>query len=909
MVEESVPNPEQDAEEADDQQAEVPTDPESQDPVDSEAQADDAQASEEASDDTTTDAQEPIDPEAQAEEADEEPSETEAPDEESAEEPAKESVEESVAEALAGESTDNQESSGSSDQLAQIIAAQKAKMHAKMAARADDAPAEPVTNAAPATVEKPAPTGQQKRETLKTGGFLRRLSTTQIFLIANTLAVVILAASIFHIPFRQVQTTLGFQSDPSKESPEKPKDLFVIAQSKDAQSVSWKQARDAFAKKDYVSALGQYLPLSGLANKSPEGELMYDFFQLRIGQCLIHLNKAAHAEKPLITAAQSESPAVRAAANYRLAVLSERNGQHLRARMKAYMAASSFAALSANCSSAQTDCEFLIARVLTKKALSFYGMDHLVSWSDTRWTDPFAGLDETDLRKLLNEGVGESSDAMLGPKIRRVNEKKPVLRWTATCLQTSISDLLSHFATKAKMDLHWVLVNKPVRNRPVSLHFRRVTGQKLCELACGSVGLVARFTGESIIVHNPSAGKSMNRQRDLLLTEAISAWRRIFLRTPRDKRVAEGHFAIAVLYEYSGNTIDAINEYQLTAQRFSKAKIAAPSFLRSANLRIGLKDYTGARADLTNLLDSYPDCQESGDAYAALGEATFESGLTDEALRIFKKLYFLNLSASTKTQACFGTGKCFYQKGDYKDAIEWLDRYIKFSAKSGKKNRPEAYLLLGRSYSSTGKSSHAVRAFHLALTARPRPDERVDALTGLAQAYRDSGNYARAIISLRRIAKDARNQRQNSRILCLTAQCYRAMGLPEKAASFLRGNITSITDSVPRAQVGVELAQCYYDADKLSKAYATLTITLEVLPPGDSAHQAACNLAKICLKTGKADQAVTLTRGVLNSSASKQRKKEARKILADAYLAKRQYEKATMTMTGMKTNRPGAKKK
>ena len=47
MVEESVPNPEQDAEEADDQQAETPTDPESQDPVAPEAPADGAQVDEE----------------------------------------------------------------------------------------------------------------------------------------------------------------------------------------------------------------------------------------------------------------------------------------------------------------------------------------------------------------------------------------------------------------------------------------------------------------------------------------------------------------------------------------------------------------------------------------------------------------------------------------------------------------------------------------------------------------------------------------------------------------------------------------------------------------------------------------------------------------------------------------------
>jgi hypothetical protein len=68
MVEESVPNPEQDAEEADDQQAETPTEPEVQDPVNPEAQADDAQAGEEAPDDTpaNADTQEPVNPEAQA---------------------------------------------------------------------------------------------------------------------------------------------------------------------------------------------------------------------------------------------------------------------------------------------------------------------------------------------------------------------------------------------------------------------------------------------------------------------------------------------------------------------------------------------------------------------------------------------------------------------------------------------------------------------------------------------------------------------------------------------------------------------------------------------------------------------------------------------------------------------------
>ncbi len=915
MAEESDQHPEQDAERPVDQEADKPADQEARTPDEPESEADDEQGAESASEEV----KEPTDEEAQASGK----PESEADDEQGAES-ASEEVEEPADEAAQAsgdedaEASSEQEAEGSSNPLAQAIAAQKAKLQAELAAKADGDTAESVDSVEPDTDKQlpaepdPATVTHHAGGTSKKTGLFRRLTTAQLFLIANTLAVVILAASIFRLSFRRVQMSLGYQSDPVKEATESQQetdDLFTVTQGRpeDVKNVSWQKARSAFAKKDYTVALAQYFPLSDLAKKAPGGELMYDFFQLRIGQCFMHLGRASRAEKYLVNASLSESPAVRGAADYRLAALEEQKGRHLQARMKACQAASSFAALLSDCSAAQADCDFLIARVLTRKTLSFYGMDHLIPWSDTQWSDPFAGLDEPDLRKLLGEAVSESDQAMLGPKVQRVSDKSPITRWTASCLQTSIADFLSCFASQVHIDLHWVLVDKPVRNRPVSLHFRRVTSHRLCELAAGSAGLVARFTGKAIIVHNPLACRSMNQQRDLLMSESISVWRRLFLRMPQDKRIAEGYFAVAVLYEHAGNTIDAINEYQLIARRFNEMRIAPPSLLRSANLRMGLRDYTGARANLTSLLDSYPDCKESGDAYAALGEATMKSGLPDKALRIFKKLYFLDLSASSRAFACFGMGKCLYQKGDYKEAVEWINRYIGLSAKAGKKDLPEAYLLLGKSYAAAGAASRAVRAFHLALSARPGSAERMETLIELAHAYRDSGDFTKAIVTLRKIDKDVRGQRQNRRILSLTAQCYRAMGLSEKAASFLRGNITSVRDSRLRAQLGVELAQCYYDAEQFSEAYDTLTDTLEVLPPGASAHKAACRLAEICLKTGKPDQAVTLTRGVLNSSASQQCRKRAQKLLADAYLAKREYENVARTLSKTPTTQPGAK--
>ncbi len=740
-------------------------------------------------------------------------------------------------------------------------------------------------------------------------GLLRSVSATHWFLVANTLAVVALAAAVFWLPGRGVQASLGREAALTGKTPELHPSPADLDAAKDSRSVSWRNARSAFAAKQYASALQQYSLLSEMVRRDPDSKLMMDFLRLRKGQCLTYLGKITSAHELLSVAAASDSPAVCAAANYQLAIYHERNGQFLQARMRAYRAASAFAALS-DYTPAERNCDFLIARSLTKKALLLHGADGRITWRTLKVADLFAGLDESALRRLLDKGRKAFDRAVLGPKVRQVQVQGPMTRWSATCLQASVSELLTHFAAKAGIDLRWVSVSKAASNRAVSLYLPNVSAQRMCELSAGSAGLLARFTGEVIIVHNPSDCPSLNQQRNLLSDEAVSAWRRLFLRAmPGDKRIAWGHFAVALLHEHTGNAIEAINEYRLTVRRFSKARIAPKALLRSAKLRIGLRDYTGARTDLTELLDGYPGCHESGEAYIALGEAALKTGLADEAYHIFRKLYFLDLSVQSRNYACFGAGKCLYLKGKYDQSVEWLKRYAKLAGRTDADNLSEAYLLLGRSLVKTGNDAQSVTAFRLALSCRSDIDQKAEASIELAEAYRKTGNLARAMSTLHKVIGEIQSPRHKYQFYSTTARIYRSMSLPERGASFLRGKMPSVSDPQMHAKLNVELALCYRDAGALSYAYVALTKALEVLDPGDSSNESACELAGICLEINRPGQAVTLAGGVMKSStADRKHRRRARSLLAEAYLAKKEYEKAALTLSGEPKRKSGAKR-
>jgi tetratricopeptide (TPR) repeat protein len=481
------------------------------------------------------------------------------------------------------------------------------------------------------------------------------------------------------------------------------------------------------------------------------------------------------------------------------------------------------------------------------------------------------------------------------------------VRWTASCMQTPLVDMLGRFATAAQTDIRWVSVDTAVRDRPTSMRVRRVTGQRLCELATGSAGLIVRFTGDSVNIYDPAACDSLKQQRDLLISEAIVIWRRLFLLLPTDDRVADGHFALALLQECSGDVVGAIGEYRSMARKFSTSRLAPQALLEGAKLRIGLSDYTGARKELLTLLDTYPGSSTSSEAYAALGEATIKAGESEEAFRVFKKLFFLSQSHESRLSASLGAGRALYEQGKYEPAVKWLGDHILLSAGGKKGDLSQAYLLLNRCYALLGETKKAILASQSVLATDPTPSERMEACLSLASAWRSTGDLPRALGASFKVFREAPSGLQKYQSMLMIAGIYRQMGLSDKGATFINANMMKVSDRQMRAMLRIEQARCYRDAGRLTNAYDILIQAPEMLSPGRDAREAACDLGEVCLQIGRPAQAIIVALAVLKGSPTGFHSKRARKVLADAYLEQKDYENAAATLSGMSINQLGAK--
>ncbi|MHC4294167.1 MAG: hypothetical protein ACYSTL_01115 [Planctomycetota bacterium] len=670
-----------------------------------------------------------------------------------------------------------------------------------------------------------------------------------------------------------------------------------LARDPSAVVLSWSKAEEALLNGRYREALDAYNALLDYSKARQENQRISDFLTFRVGQCMTHLGHGDRAEKMYVKAAMSESPIVRAMAHYQLAVRDVLGGQFMRGRMRAYLGIAALAEVDVPLE-LETDCDVLIARALTQKVIDYYGTDELMKWNPMRISDPFAGFGESRARKLLTEGGGRVTHAVLGPQIEQIEALGRAKQYSVTCARTSIDELLVSFAGKTNVDLKWINTTRGVRSRPVSIHCPRVTEQRFSEVTCGAVGLLSRYTGDGIHIYDPHSYEVLSQQRALLAREAISAWRRLSLKMQDDSRLAQAHFALGVLYELTDELTDAMGEYQLIAKRFEKMDIGAAGLLRSASLRIRLRDFTGARMDLLTLLDQYPNCTDSDKVYLYLGQATMKAGLVSDATGVFRKLYYMNLSSESQRAACIGSARCFYQMGDFEETHKWATRYIGLVS-SPEQELAEAYLLLGESEAALDRGAEAVEAFHYVLASQPSSETRVRAILKLAEVESGRGNFVNAIAALDRIRGLKLTQEQTYPYLLKTAEVFRAMGISQKAASIIRNRLSAVVDPEMRGKLAVELARCYIDENDLEVAGIVLAEFLPKLEPGPTAQEAECLLAEVALNSGRTSQAITISSELLRSNCNDDIRRRAQEVLGSAYIARQDYENAAMTYSGL----------
>ncbi|GAF85992.1 unnamed protein product, partial [marine sediment metagenome] len=276
------------------------------------------------------------------------------------------------------------------------------------------------------------------------------------------------------------------------------------------------------------------------------------------------------------------------------------------------------------------------------------------------------------------------------------------------------------------------------------------------------------------------------------------------------------------------------------------------------------------------------DSDTSGRACLHLADATMKAGLKTEAGRLYRKVYNLALSSESQTAAALGAGKCFYEEKDFKNAENWLNRYIILTKDRYGPDLYSAYFLLSKTLVALGKPKQAYDAFSNALEGQHSREEYLKTLSALVEGHIEQELFIKALNILENTQSVAFSQRASIEILLLKSKIFRMMGLADKTITILSDRMQYLPDPQLKARVSFELSQCYIAEGKLELASKILTEILTFVEPGPPAHKIVLELAEVCLKLGRNRQTISICSQLLDLEPSEQIKRKALNILVTA---------------------------
>jgi len=719
-------------------------------------------------------------------------------------------------------------------------------------------------------------------------------------------------SSVVRRPLSVEQETSDERRATSDEN--RPEPLFPPAQ-----PLSLEVARNFYLQKDYGKAHAAYNQLHQSLPVGAKEELLRHFLQFKMALCLRKAGNSDQAGRLFRTLSQSRSLVVRVVANYNLSLLQVQNKQYLKARTKAYQTIALLKAVDFDkdwALSLQPDCHFLVAESMTRNVLSLCDAD--TDLPSRLWTpdlsgfdvDPFINLNEAQLRALLDSGSEKLKEGLLSPRIQKLEHQGVPPRWSVVAYGASVEELLARFAANAGLDISWVNhkttaaepAGNAIRKRPVSLYLPAATAQQAIEVAAGHVGLLARLDEKGLVkIYNPADYSSLSEHVHLLIQDTISLWRKFLLTFHNDQRISNAHFVLGLLHAQEGRFNNAVAEYKLVANQFSQTALAPYALLNSGKLKANLHDYSGAREDLTQLVEQYPDTEFYGQACLNLADATRNAGVLIEAERLYRKVYNLGLSLESQTASALGAGRCSYQAKDYETAAKWLTQYLNLAEERTDADFYFAYSLLGRTNLALGKLQQASLAFQFALSgpAGGLTRERyVQTVSALVETQIQLEHFVEALALLEGVHPWQFSKEESIGILLLKGRVLRFIGLPDEAITALGDIAEYLPDSQLKTKVSFELVNCYIAKGDLEFAQKKLTEILINAAPGPLAHEITLELAEVCLKLGQNSQTVSVCLQLLDSAASARIKQKALKVLAAAYKRQKKFDDAALALFG-----------
>ncbi len=674
-------------------------------------------------------------------------------------------------------------------------------------------------------------------------------------------------------------------------------------------------ARSFYMQGDYRRAYATYEQL--LPALPASDQFLRDYLKLEMALCAKAAADLSQASQILSMISHSRSPAVRIMANYHFSLLEMQRKRFLRARTKAYNAVALIKAVDFDDDwelSFESDCHFMVAESLCRRILFLSNTD--VNLPDDLWGNPnvsvhpFDKYEGIELRRFLRSGSENMDKALLGPIIRMHENPNGPHRWTVISYGAPLEELIAKFAAVANLDVYWAIqgtselvsAEGAARQKAVTLYLPAVTPQQVVLVAAGCAGLLASVEDNpdrlKVTIYDPVEYSSLDEYLSLISQQAISLWQQFVLMFYNDGRLGNAHFVMGLLQSQLGQTTEAMAEYKLVANHFSQMSLAPYALLHSSQVKANLRDYHGARGDLEQLIEQYPDTEIYEQAYWRYADATMKAGLNAEAALIYQKIHNVGFSLELKMVSALKAARCFYETKRYEDAAKLLKKYINLAGNDRGNDLYSAYFLLGQTNLALGQYQQAYRAFQNVLVEECPRGQYIDAVAALALSHIEHEHFLEALNALENLRSVTLSEEQSIEMLLLRSKIFRMLGLVDAATIILRDRAGYVSDVLLDAKISYELALCHIAKGDLERARSSLSEVLSIVEPGPLAHKAAQTLSDVCVKLDQNKQAISVCLKLLESNPSEEIKQKTLTILAKAYREQEEYDKAALALSG-----------
>ena len=554
-------------------------------------------------------------------------------------------------------------------------------------------------------------------------------------------------------------------------------------------------------------------------------------------------------------------------------------------------------------------CAFIENRAMTRHVLGLHDADHGLPpnlFDAPAVADPFLGLDDDAFRTLLASGQEAYDEALLGPRIAKVEGALAVSSWELVCQGASVGDLIQRLAKRTGLDVVWPFdpeaeverIDSSVKERPIHLYLAGVTDAQAIATIAGAAGLFAhRDANDVVLITNPQDEQSLTASRENLTQWTISLWRSLIGSADEESvYLPKAHFAQALLYEQTDQTPAALQEYFQVSNRFRRSDLAPYALLNSSRLKTNTDDYAGAQQDLTDLYEQYPDEEFSGNALLYLADATLKAGQPDGAGKQYRRVYLLEMSPKSAMEAAFGAGLCASLTHQHIETVKWFGNYHRTRAKKPDDQVTQAYFLQGKAFLELELYEKAQAALLQALDRDVMGTFYVEALNSYVEAQIALGHYVTALEQLLMKPQFKLSREDGNRMMILKAHVFRLMGSYSTAIAHLVDGLKSLQANEERALAYVELATCYELDRKLDLARRWYTEALNALEPGIEAQRAQYKIAEMTLALGNTDKAIQLGEQLFEGELEETLRSQLLEMLAEAHVRRREFDKAAVLM-------------